>query len=63
MIVLVQGQFEYRRIAEHRLMADECGRLRNRAVPELEPGEVLSVVPGQAMYRIIKHSEGDSSER
>lgn len=55
MICLVQGRFEYRRIAEHRLMMDEGGRLRNRAVPELEEGEVLSVVPGQSMYRIIKH--------
>lgn len=57
MIVLVQSQFEYRRIVEYRLMADECGRLRNRAVPELEPGEVLSVVPGQAMYRIVKNPD------
>lgn len=55
MICLVQGRLEYRRIAEHRLMMDEGGRLSNRAVPELEKGEVLSVVPGKSMYRIIKN--------
>lgn len=54
-ICYVQGLFEYRRVAEWRLLQDYDGKLRKRPVPDLEPGEILSVVPGQSMYRIIKH--------
>lgn len=55
MIVLVQGVFEYRRIAEHRNMMDVDGRIRLRAIPELYAGEVLVGKPGESLYRILRH--------
>ncbi|WP_232822238.1 hypothetical protein [Salinicola sp. CR57] len=55
MIVLVQSQFEYRRIVERRNMMDVDGRIRLRPIPELHEGEVLAGKPGESIYRIIKH--------
>ena len=55
MICYVEGVFEYRRIAQRRLMQDHDFKIREKPIPELHPGEILSVVPGQSMYRIIKH--------
>ncbi|MEA3250146.1 MAG: hypothetical protein U9Q35_00980 [Pseudomonadota bacterium] len=54
-ICYVQGLFEYRRVAEWRIMQDHDFKLRKKPIPELSPGEVLTVVPGQSLYRIIKH--------
>lgn len=56
-ICLVQSVFEYRRVAEWRIMQDADFKLRKKPVPELSPGEVLSVVPGQSTYRIVKHDD------
>lgn len=53
-ICMVQGVFEYRPIAEWRIMQDHDFKLRKKPIPELYPGEVLSVVPGQSVYRIVK---------
>ncbi|MEC8917124.1 MAG: hypothetical protein VX796_05830 [Pseudomonadota bacterium] len=55
MIVLVQSQFEYRRIVERRNMMGVDGRIRLRPIPELFEGEVLAGKPGESIYRIIKH--------
>lgn len=57
MIVVVNGVFEYRRIAEYRLMQDYDFKIRRKPVPELNDGEVLSVVPGQSVYRIVRHED------
>lgn len=58
MIVMAQGQFEFRKVAQERIMQDLDGSLRLKKIPALYPGEALSVThPRENIYHIIKHPE------
>lgn len=58
MVVLVNGEFAFRRVAEQGVRVIRNGIPEFKKRPELFEGEILAITyPPDGIYRIIKHDD------
>ncbi len=58
MVVLVNGEFAFRRVAEQGVRVIRNGIAEFKKRPELLKGEILAITyPPDGIYRIIKHDD------
>lgn len=58
MVVMIDNQFAFRRVASHQVRVIRNGIAEFKKCPELFEGEILAVTwPPDGIYRIIKHDD------